>query len=461
MDGEGRRAKRPAVGGDSSTSSTSRPTRGARGARGGRGTAGGSTRMPSKQAEVIARHLNSGSTLVSRISNVSTRSQRGPVTLVWLKVKGLKESKAASNPGGGLKDLLHFLERKATSLATRSNNRPVAIKQHREQGDYVLVAATSEDSEELLKVNSFTFAGTALSVEIDAQGGPEPSADVKVLRDHLQSILSVRYIGENKLLKLDALSADPAIVQAGLLDSSERAEKMFKALMRVCDDLFKTRKDKSDAIESISVANNSIDNVVSIAVLGDTFPDLQNLDLSGNNISTIDGLRGLRGKFKRLRALYLANNPIEAGQPDYKTTMLEWFPTLQDLNGIQVRTPEQAAAAEAASLPRPFPQGGPDFRDANSIGENFLLDFFTNYDNNRPQIVAKYYDETSAFSLAVDTNSARDPNQPAPTLGGISQILAQPYEDYPPTCPCPASVQRRNFHLGAVEISPGFETPGS
>ncbi|PKS07922.1 hypothetical protein jhhlp_006532 [Lomentospora prolificans] len=410
MDGEGRRIKRPANG----ETTASRPSRGARGAR---GAASSSTRMPSKQAEIIARHLNGGGALASRISNVSTRSQRTPTTLVWLKVKGLKESKAASNPGGGVKDLLHFLERKATSLANRTNNRPVAIKQHREQGEFVLVAAPKEDAEELLKVNSFTFAGVTLTVEIDEQGGPqgpEPSADAKMLRDHLQAILSNRYVGDNKLLKLDALSADPAIVQAGLLDSSSRAEKMFKALMKVCDDLFKTRKEKNEAIESISVANNSIDNVSQVAVLGDTFPDLQNLDLSGNSISTIDGLRGLKGKFRRLRALYLANNPIDTAQPEYKTTMLEWFPTLQDLNGIQVRTPEQAAAAEAASLPKPFPQGGPDFRDANNIGENFLLDFFTNYDNSRPQILAKYYDDSSTFSLAVDTNSTRIPNQPAP-----------------------------------------------
>lgn len=122
MDGEGRRAKRPAVG----DAKTSRPTRAGRG---GRGSAAAPPRMPSKQAQIIARHLNGGGPLASRIANVTTRSQRTPPTLVWLRVKGLKESKAATNPGGGVKDLLHFLERKATSLANRTSNRPVAIKQ--------------------------------------------------------------------------------------------------------------------------------------------------------------------------------------------------------------------------------------------------------------------------------------------------------------------------------------------
>lgn len=47
--------------------------------------------------------------------------------LVWLDVRGLADSKAASNPGGGVKDLLSFLERKATGLTQRAP--PVVIKQ--------------------------------------------------------------------------------------------------------------------------------------------------------------------------------------------------------------------------------------------------------------------------------------------------------------------------------------------
>lgn len=44
-----------------------------------------------------------------------------------LRVRGLTESKAASNPDGGLKDLLSFLERKATGLDVE-HHRIVRIK---------------------------------------------------------------------------------------------------------------------------------------------------------------------------------------------------------------------------------------------------------------------------------------------------------------------------------------------
>lgn len=119
MDGEGRRAKRPAAGDANNTKST-RSTR----------SSGAASRLPAKQTEALVRHLNGNSSLASRASMPSRRGQQKTLPgLAWLSVKGLKESKAASNPGGGVKDLLQFLERKATTMASRSTTRPIAIKQ--------------------------------------------------------------------------------------------------------------------------------------------------------------------------------------------------------------------------------------------------------------------------------------------------------------------------------------------
>jgi nuclear RNA export factor len=47
--------------------------------------------------------------------------------LTLLRVGGLKDSKAANNAGGGVNDLLGFMERKAGSFRTGSK-RKVAIK---------------------------------------------------------------------------------------------------------------------------------------------------------------------------------------------------------------------------------------------------------------------------------------------------------------------------------------------
>jgi nuclear RNA export factor len=92
-----------------------------RGRPAGRGPSGrGPSRGAAKVAQIVMKQLGSGnsSDLSSRVSR-STRSRGGHIEgLTWLRVRGLKQSKAASNPDGGLSDLLSFMERKASSFLT-------------------------------------------------------------------------------------------------------------------------------------------------------------------------------------------------------------------------------------------------------------------------------------------------------------------------------------------------------
>lgn len=88
-------------------------------------------RGASKTAQTVLKHLTNGdaSALASRISNSNTRAGRSRgAGLTYLRVKGLKESKATSNQDGGLKDLINFLERKASSFTTGRQKRQVMIK---------------------------------------------------------------------------------------------------------------------------------------------------------------------------------------------------------------------------------------------------------------------------------------------------------------------------------------------
>jgi nuclear RNA export factor len=239
------------------------------------------------------------------------------------------------------------------------------------------------------------------------------SKETQELRAKLQSILSQRYIGASKLLKLDALSGDAELVTLGMFETRERALKTFKGLMAICDGLFKTAQEKRDAIESISLASNGIDDVSQVESVANTFPQLKNLDMSGNQLANMKAMERWKGKFKELETLYTTGNPVEA-DASFQAALLEWFPKLQIINGTQLRTAEQIAQREEQLKPKPIPQNGPDFRDVNGIGENFLVDFFTAYDSDRQGLVSRYYDEGSQFSLAVDTQSVRDASGPAP-----------------------------------------------
>lgn len=119
MDGATRRVKTNTA--SNETSSSGRPAT--------RAAASQRARGASKAAQTVLKHLTNGKAgdLASRVSNVATSKSKGGA-LTYLRVHGLKQSKAASNPDGGLKDLLGFLERKATSLIEGRRTRQVIIR---------------------------------------------------------------------------------------------------------------------------------------------------------------------------------------------------------------------------------------------------------------------------------------------------------------------------------------------
>jgi nuclear RNA export factor len=86
-------------------------------------------------AHLVTKHLGNGDStqLSSRISSAGP-SRGGKsrsavnIPLGFLRVHGLKSSKAATNKDGGVSDLIAFLERKATSLSTGRPKRQVTIK---------------------------------------------------------------------------------------------------------------------------------------------------------------------------------------------------------------------------------------------------------------------------------------------------------------------------------------------
>ncbi|OAA48697.1 mRNA export factor mex67 [Metarhizium rileyi] len=394
-----------------------------------RATSGRPCRGASTATQTVLKHLQgkSGSSLTSRVSAASsgrtTRTRGKGANLHFLRIHGLKQSKAATNQDGGLSDLLAFLERKASSFTTGNQTRQIMIKKSHMVGDFVFIGAAKEDADEIIKLNTFTFAGAQLEIvesteDLAFESKASESKETQELRSKLQSILSQRYLGANKLLKLDALASDSELITMGMFENRDRALKTFKGLMAICDGLFKTASEKREAIESISLANNNIDDVSQVESVATTFPQLQNLDMSGNQIASMQAMEKWRGKFKSLQTIYTTGNPIDNTDPNYKATLLQWFPKLQDINGVQLRTAEQIAEQEASSRPKPIPQSGPDFRDVNGIGENFLLEFFTAFDADRQGLASKLYDDDSKFSVAIDTQSVRDTDAPAPMPWG-------------------------------------------
>lgn len=89
-----------------------------------RGTArsSGAPRSNTRLQQNLAKHLGGDTSHIPKAPSAA-RIAANNTTLIVL---GLKSSKATSNPDGGVKSLLQFLERKATQL--KGSGRPVTIK---------------------------------------------------------------------------------------------------------------------------------------------------------------------------------------------------------------------------------------------------------------------------------------------------------------------------------------------
>lgn len=255
------------------------------------------------------------------------------------------------------------------------------------------------------------FAGVELSIQAP-NGKPIPlenNADSETPNTIavLKGVLSRRYNVESKLLDLSQLGSDPELVNIGMFSTTSRESKFFPALMKICDNIFTTAKEKEEAIISVSLANNALPSISSVTTLAQTFPAIRNLDLSNNQLKNLTSLDGWRWKFRKLDHLILTGNPIEAEVPNYKDDMLKWFPSLTTLNKIQIRSLEETKAAASGRLPIPIL--GPSFHDEASISETFVKQFFPAFDNDRVSLVNGYYDAQSTFSLSINTSAPRAP----------------------------------------------------
>jgi nuclear RNA export factor len=295
------------------------------------------------------------------------------------------------------------------------------------EGDSVIITASPDDLARILRLNNFKFAGSTLNIEPHqlSRSGPsskeeeDMSNEAKKTQERIKNILSARYDINLKLLNLSRLGQDPGLVQMGMFDARNRISKLFPVLMVICDRLFSSAQEKRDAILSVTLAENDIDNVSNVITLAQTFPDLQNLDLSRNRIADLQALDSWRGRFRKLQNLKLTENPIETTSPRYTDEIAKWFPTLQILNEIQIRTSAEVAAAATSAVAKPhdqsrksdqaspIPINGPDFRDVNQIGEGFLRQFFNLYDKDRATLANNFYDASSTHSLSINVSAPR------------------------------------------------------
>ncbi|KAF2088374.1 NTF2-like protein, partial [Saccharata proteae CBS 121410] len=379
--------------------------------RGGHASRGpGRTLNPDRLHKEVLKHVNGPSTNGKASENVTAPRMKREFT-----VTGWKGCKASKNEDKGVGSLIAFMEKKATMhLSKRSGDRydPVRIKKFKVQDDdTLLITVQNHEAGSILQQNGYLFAGKNIKVTEITDEEQKPASSEERLNEverMFQRMLARRYNPETKLLDLSNLGQDPDLVAAGMFDLNSTTSKFFPALMKTCDVLFKTSTEKKEKFESISLANNGLDSIKPVTTLASTFPDVKNLDLSNNNLANLDAFSGWERKFRNLDYLVVTGNPLEQSVPDFHLELMKWYRKMRILNGQQVRTDEEAALKKKSGVP----VRGPNFQDEAGIGQTFVTNFIAGFDSDRAALANIYYDETSTFSLSVNTHAMRDPSAP-------------------------------------------------
>ncbi|KAK4197769.1 putative mRNA export factor mex67 [Triangularia verruculosa] len=374
------------------TSGSNPPTgpsgRGTRGRGAARGASRG-TRTSTRLAQTLKNYVGDGS--------------RQPK--VTLKILGVKQSKAASNPDGGVRSLLSFIERKA------DKDKKVVLGRGILEGDYVWVKANKDDLTSIMHLNGYQYAGANITIEETTEPFPTGSKISKEATDTRQKLLALlakRYNIEQKLLDLSALGTDDILGNLGAIGSQSLAEKSFRAIIHVAGEQFKTVEEKKEGIQSVSLARNEISDVDQVFTLAYSLPHLRRLDLSNNQLDTLSKISKWKQEFRYLEELYLVGNPLTS-LTGYATEITQWFPCLQVLDGNVVRTPQEAAEALKAWTPQPLPQLPSNLRDGeNNVASIFLRSFFQLYDHDRHALASQFYDTESLVSISATPEPGRD-----------------------------------------------------
>lgn len=345
-----------------------------------------------------------------------------------LLVTGWEKSKAASTSNdGGVGDLVSFIERKGTQAKDKHAagrglpaGQPVRVRKRRVDGPVLHIFVVAEDFPSVVRLDGWQFAGINLVIKEatsrspspanghrnntnsfpNAPRGPsgqhqrgpprtstpsnaprEPVVPTGNVKQLLQNVLESRYNQNDKLLNLTALGQDAEVQSAGFFADKRTESKFFPALMKILDHAFGSEEEKAEAIHSVVLSNNSLDSLRPITTIAPTLPGIKNLDLSNNQLMTVDDLRFWKNKFTKLDHLVVTGNPLEQNQPNYAQEIMRMYPTLRFLNGQQVRSDAEAAAvpppqtrnAPMKDVARPAPPGAAPAGGAGTSQEEQMI----------------------------------------------------------------------------------------
>lgn len=283
--------------------------------------------------------------------------------------------------GGSKDDVVAFISRKTRITLMSSSIENDAV---------VGYVKTQNDANQLKSWNGVRFAGNALEFKVRSTA---TSSTIEMLK----AFLHRRYNQQLKMLDLSNIASDTQLQSQGAFSSMTTQSKMFPALMKLASQ-------EKFIVESVNLSDNNLQDLSGISSLAQTFPHLVNLALSNNAISRLKALEIWKHKFKALRELVMANNPITSN-PLYKDEVSKVFPRLVILDGVVIR--DEAKLKAIYELPLPHKQFFFEDAEIQQLSTQFISNFLQCWDNDRSQLMPLYTPD-SQFSLSADSSVPND-----------------------------------------------------
>lgn len=279
-----------------------------------------------------------------------------------------------------------------------------------------------EDNNKVMALEGFSYKGGSLHFKAyprdpaghhdqNQQHQQETRSQVNssTTRDHLEGFLNSKWNRVEKTLDLSHLIGESALQIIGVFGSESTRHKFFPALMKVCDSIWRSPRYRAEVVTGISLANNAVSNVTVFSSLAPTFPQLKRLSLSNNSLSNIESISPWRWKFRELEELDISQNALTE-IPDIRETMKRWYPNLRQLN-LDGRWEQVRSVADLTAARNPIPVLGASFQDEADIGGRFVTEFFRLIDRNRSEVIRRFYDDNSTFSLSVNTKRPQNASE--------------------------------------------------
>ncbi|EWC48062.1 hypothetical protein DRE_02641 [Drechslerella stenobrocha 248] len=296
------------------------------------------------------------------------------------------------------------------------------LRKPRAVGDNILFQIPLIKVPTVLEYDNIAFAGGNLRIQAvnelpaSIQAALKPamvdrSEEAQQTAVLLKDVLSSRYIAEAKMLDLSALATHPLLQGSGFFSLESTRSKLFPALMKVADEQFQSRAEKREQVVSVNLSNNTLPDIAMVVSLAATFPELKNLSLEGNNITSFKQLEAWKFKFRKLEQLILTGNPITQ-LPNYREECRKWWKSLVMLDNVVYPEPPPSSKDSKNAGPGPFPPMPLNIQPTGIVDDqdhtnNFLSKFFPLYDTDRKACIQAFYNETSLFSISVNVSAPR------------------------------------------------------